>query len=92
MAIASPPAGTPVPGRVSAAAYRRSRPRMVPLDQFGKTPPPPPRVRLTPRQIATYSLIGLTFVIFIWFASVQISERSAEIWSNAGYLDQRTNR
>ena len=65
---------------------------MVPLDEFGKVPPPPPAIRLTPRQIATYSLVSIGLVLMIWFAAVQIGERSAEIWSNAGYLDQRTQR
>jgi hypothetical protein len=46
-------------------------------------------VRLTPRQIATYTASGLVLVLVIWFASVQIGQRSSEIWSNAGNLDQR---
>ena len=47
MAIASPPAGgagTTAPGKIPAARYKRERPRMVPLDEFGKVPPPPERL------------------------------------------------
>ena len=74
-----------------AAPRRRkpARPPTVPLSEFGKAPPPPPRIRLTPRQIATYTSAGLVLVLVIWFASVQIGQRSSEIWSNAGYIDQR---
>ena len=88
--------GGQAPGAAPAAAAEETtrrrkpnRPPTVPLSEFGKAPPPPPRVRLTPRQIATYSGTGLVIVLLIWFASVQIGQRSAEIWSGAGALDQR---
>ena len=86
--------GAQAPGAAPAAeetTRRRkpNRPPTVPLSEFGKVPPPPPRVKLTPRQIVTYSVSGLVLVLVIWFASVQIGQRSDQIWSGAGGLDQR---
>jgi len=87
----APVSGAPAAPAAEETTRRRkpSRPPTVPLSDFGKAPPPPPRIKLTPRQIATYSASGLVLVLVIWFASVQIGQRSDQIWSNAGNIDQR---
>ena len=86
--------GAPASGAAPAAeetTRRRkpNRPPTVPLSEFGKAPPPPPRVRLTPRQIATYTASGIALVLVIWFGAVQIGRAGDAAWSNAGNIDQR---
>jgi hypothetical protein len=81
--------GTATAGEETTRRRKPNRPPTVPLSEFGKAPPPPPRVRLTPRQIVTYTASGLVLVLCIWFASVWIGQRSDQIWSGAGALDQR---
>ena len=74
-----------------AAPRRRkpNRPPTVALADFGKAPPPPPRIKLTPRQIATYSVVALVVILVVWFASVQIGQVADGYWSRAGNIDQR---
>ena len=86
--------GAPAPGAAPAAedtTRRRkpNRPPTVPLSEFGKAPPPPPRIRLTPRQIATYSATGIVLVLVLWFGAVQIGQAGDAQWRNAGNIDQR---
>lgn len=68
---------------------RPSRPPTVALSEFGKAPPPPPRIKMTPRQIATYTVIGLAVVIVVWIGSVQVGQFADSYWSRAGNIDQR---
>lgn len=86
--------GAPASGAAPAAeetTRRRkpNRPPTVPLSEFGKAPPPPPRIRLTPRQIVTYSVTGIVLVLVIWFGAVQIGRTADAQWRNAGNIDQR---
>ena len=95
MAIASPPTGyhgTTAPGKIPASRYRRERPRMVPLYEFGKAPPPPDALPIDWRYWTRFALITLVFVLFVMWGVLTVLSRSEAIWSNAGYLDQRTQR
>ena len=92
MSGAAAPGATPGAAPAAEETTRRRkpvRPATVPLSEFGKAPPPPPRVRLTPRQIATYTVSGLVLVAVIWFGAVQIGRAGDEAWRNAGNIDQR---
>ncbi|HET7770256.1 MAG TPA: hypothetical protein VFN74_15890 [Chloroflexota bacterium] len=95
MAIASPPAGgagTTAPGKIPAARYKRERPRMVPLDEFGKVPPPPERLPIDWAYWTRFGVIVLVFLLFVGWGVLTVLDRSEAIWSNAGYLDQRAQR
>ena len=86
--------GAPASGAAPAAeetTRRRkpNRPPTVPLSEFGKAAPPPPRIRLTPRQIATYTASGIALILVLWFGAVQIGQRADAQWRNAGTIDQR---
>src|SRR5687767_5112496 len=98
MAIASPPvgpAGTPgatAPAKIPASHYKRERPRMVPLEAFGKAPPPPEQLPIDWAYWTRFGVIVLAFLLIMTWGVFTVLERSEAIWSNAGYLDQRTQR
>ena len=72
--------GAQAPGTAAAAGEgttrrrKPTRPPTVPLADFGKAPPPPPRIRLTPRQIVTYTASGI--VVVAWAAAHEAAQRS----------------
>ena len=81
------PGAAPVADGAAPRRRKPARPPTVPLAEFGKAPPPPPRVRLTPRQIAIYTVSGIALSLMLWFAAVQFER--LDRWSNAGNIDQR---
>ena len=83
------PASGAAAGQETTRRRKPARPPTVPLSEFGKAPPPPPRIRLTPRQIATYSASGVVLVFCLWAFSAWVGQRADQIWSNAGQIDQR---
>ena len=83
------PGSAAPPAEETTRRRKPNRPPTVPLSEFGKAPPPPPRIRLTPRQIATYTVSGLVLVLVIWFGAVQMGQRADAQWRNAGNIDQR---
>jgi hypothetical protein len=92
-----PTVGTPVPvtGGGTAAPRRtrpKNRPRMVPLDQFGKTPPPPARQPIEWPVFWRNVAILAIFLLVVGWGVVVVTARSETIWSNAGNIDQRTGR
>ncbi len=76
---------------VPAARRRRERPEvaMVPLSEFGKTAPPPPRQPLSLRTIAI--LIGAIVVIVVVLAVgfIYYGGQSATVWGSTKCLDVR---
>jgi len=61
----------------------------VPLSEFGKEAPPPPRVKLTPRQIAMYSAMTFAVLLVVGIIAVQVGNASSAYWSQAGCIDAR---
>lgn len=96
----APPGATavvtaPSPGAEGDGATRRrarrDRPATVPLAEFGKAPPPPPRMEFTPRRLATtvgvLALVLTIFMVVFW----QLSAASSSAWNQARCLDVRVN-
>jgi hypothetical protein len=68
---------------------RRTRPPTVPLAQFGKEPPPPPRLILTPRRLTLY--VGITVLVLgvLFMGLMQLAAASQAEWSQLRCLDLR---
>ncbi|CAA9249440.1 MAG: hypothetical protein AVDCRST_MAG77-2094 [uncultured Chloroflexi bacterium] len=81
--------GTGTAGAEAPRRRRPDRPPTVPLSEFGKEPPPPPRVQLTHRQIATYSAVTLAVLLIVGIIAVQVGNASSSYWSRAGCIDAR---
>ena len=95
MVTASPPtgaAGPTAPGKIPASRYNRERPRMVPLEEFDQVPPPPAQLPTDWAYWTRVGAIALLFVLFVAWGLITLTGRSEAIWSNAGNLDQRTQR
>jgi hypothetical protein len=73
----------------SAPRRRRDRPMTVPLSEFGKEAPPPPRQRLTPRQIVVGTLVTLVVFAVLWVGVVQAGAAANSYWDKAGCVDVR---
>ena len=81
-------------GGSSAGARRRrvDRPAMVPLTEFGKEAPPPPRAPLSARSIAIGGAITLAVIALVVIAVTLAAPQANAIWGNVSKLDQRTTR
>ena len=80
------------PFAVETTAPRRrrgNRSPTVPLAEFGKEPPPPPRARLNPRQVAIGVAISTVVLMILWVGVVQIGQIADAKWSKAGCVDVR---
>ena len=76
-------------GATAAPRRRTDRPATVPLSEFGNEVPPPPRQRLTPRQIATGAAVALITLALLWVILVWAGGIATEKWSGAGWMDAR---
>ncbi len=68
---------------------RADRPQTVPLSEFGKEPPPPPRQSLTPREMAIAGAITLVTLVILGVFLVSIGRIADQRWSNSRCLDAR---
>jgi hypothetical protein len=78
-------------GTAQGVARRRrpGRPPTVPLSEFGKEAPPPPPIRVTPRQIAIGTAVTLVVVALLWLVLVYLGGIANSRWSQTRCLDVR---
>jgi hypothetical protein len=74
---------------VQARRRRPGRPPTVPLSEFGKEPPPPPAIQVTPRQIAIGVAVGLVVIAVLWVILVYFGGIANARWSQTRCLDVR---
>jgi hypothetical protein len=84
MTTDGPAVQTPAPPR-----RRANRPPTVPLSEFGKEPPAPPPVRLSPRQIAIGLIVTAVVLTVLWIAIVWAGGIGTAKWSQTRCLDVR---
>ncbi|HXI17736.1 MAG TPA: hypothetical protein VNM48_15350 [Chloroflexota bacterium] len=76
-------------GATAAPRRRTDRPATVPLSEFGKEAPPPPRQRLTRQQIVISALATVVTLALLWFILIWAGGMANGRWSKTGCLDAR---
>lgn len=76
-------------GATAAPRRRTDRPATVPLSEFGKEVPPPPRHRLTRQQIVVGAAVTIVTLTLLWVILVWAGGIATEKWSGAGCVDAR---
>jgi hypothetical protein len=68
---------------------RADRPQTVPLSEFGKEAPPPPRQTFTPRQMLIWGTVALVTLVILGVLLVSVGRIAEQRWSRSGCLDAR---
>jgi hypothetical protein len=63
---------------------------MVPLSEFGKEPPPPPRQPLSMRSILIGTAIAVAAIAVLLIVISIAAPEANRLWANTAKLDQRT--